>query len=88
MHEEYTEHVNKIVFEEVYMRRKLVLGLTLFIVGILLQVVSDIMDIWIIGVIGGVLWPVGMVIGVNASIAHDKKRNKSPSQQLSEKEDC
>ena len=69
------------------MRRKRILGWTLLIAGILLQVVSDIMDIWLVGVIGGILWPVGMVIGVNAAKVHDKKQNKGPSQRLSKKED-
>ena len=47
------------------MRRKLILGLTLFIGGFLLTEVSHIMDIWIGGVIGRALWPIGMVISIN-----------------------
>ena len=64
------------------MRRKLIIAWILFVTGILLQVVSDIVDIWIIGVIGGILWPVGMVIGVKASIALDqKKQSNDPSEE-------
>ena len=70
------------------MHRKLIIGWALFVAGILLQVVSDTFGIWIIGVIGGVLWPVGMVMGVNASISLDNKQSKDPPHQSSEKEDC
>ena len=56
------------------MCRKLIIGLALFVAGILLDVVSDITDVWIIGVFAGVLWPVGMVIGINALIALKNKR--------------
>ena len=48
------------------MRRKLILGLTLFILGCLLQDVSDIMDIWIFDVIGLILRIVGIVIVLKA----------------------
>ena len=62
------------------MRRKLIIGLILFAVGILLQVASDVFDIWIIGVFGGIVWPAGMVMGVNASIYLDnEKQNNNPS---------
>ena len=62
------------------MRRKLIIGLILFAVGILLQVASDVFDIWIIGVLGGIVWPAGMVMGVNASIYLDnEKQNNNPS---------
>ena len=61
------------------MRRKLVIGYILFVAGILMQEVSDITDIWIIGVFGGLLWPVGMVMVVNTSMSlkHEKQRNHS-----------
>ena len=59
------------------MQRRLAIGCILFVAGILLQVVSDITDIWMIGVFGGLLWPVGMVMGINASMSlkHEKQRN-------------
>lgn len=55
------------------MQWKLIIAWILFVIGILLQLISDIVDIWIIGVIGGILWPVGMVMGVNASIVLNQK---------------
>lgn len=69
------------------MRRKLTFGWIVFIVGILLEVVSDIADISIIGVLAGIVWPVGMVIGVNASISlAQKKQSNDKSNQLREKD--
>lgn len=61
------------------MRRKLIIGSILFVSGILLQIISDITDIWIIGVLGGILWPVGSLMAVNASmfLSHKKQSNDS-----------
>lgn len=56
------------------MRIKLIIGWVLFGVGIILQSVSYITDIWVIRFIGGILWPIGMVMVVNTSIA--LKNNK------------
>lgn len=56
------------------MRRKLIIGWAMFIAGILLQVVSDRFDMWIIGVLGGILWPVGMIMGINASHGLDREK--------------
>ena len=66
------------------MQRKLTIGLIVFATGILLEVVSDITDVWIIGVLGGILWPVGMVMGINALIVlkHNKKSKDSPCQPI------
>ena len=58
------------------MRRKLIIGWILFFIGALLKVVSDTTNVWIIGVLGGIIWPVGLVIGVNASIALDCKKQQ------------
>lgn len=57
------------------MRKKLIIGLILLIVGVLLQNISKNTDIWIIGVMGGIIWPIGLVMSANASIAHDKKKH-------------
>ena len=59
------------------MRRKLILGWIIFVVGILLDVVSDIADIWLIGVVAGIIWPIGMVLGVNASISLNRKKQSN-----------
>ena len=61
------------------MRRKLVIGWILFLIGALLQVVSDIADMWIIGVFGGIIWPVGIIIGINASKSLDHKKQEHDS---------
>ena len=58
------------------MRRKLIIGWILLIAGFLLLEVSYKIDVWIIGVIGRILWPVGLVIGMNASIALDCKKQQ------------
>lgn len=69
------------------MRRKIIVGCILFVVGILLQEVSGIIDIWIIGVFGGILWPIGMIIGINSLIFQKRKRQSSnPSNQSTEKD--
>lgn len=68
------------------MRRKIIIGLILFVMGILLQIVSDVVDVWIIGVFGGILWPVGMVMGIQASISLDNKKQIDNPSQLSDKE--
>lgn len=71
-----------------HMQGKLIVGWILFVAGILLQVASDTFDLWIIGVFGGVLWPVGMVMGINASICIDrKKKNKGSSHKPTADED-
>ena len=54
--------------------KKLATGWVLFLAGILLEVVSDIADIWIIGVLAGILWPVGMVMGINALLLLKHKK--------------
>ena len=56
------------------MQRKLIIGLVMFVAGILLDVASDIADIWILGVVASVLWPIGMVMGINALIALKHKK--------------
>ena len=48
------------------MRKRVTIGLILFIVGILLEEVSEIADIWIIGIFATTLASVGLVVGVNA----------------------
>ena len=62
------------------MRRKLTIGLIMFILGIVLDVISDIANIWIIGVLAGVLWPVGMVIGINALILIKRNKRKDSTE--------
>lgn len=51
------------------MRKKLTIGLLMLVIGMLLQEVSYITDIWIIRVIGGILLPIGMVKSINALIS-------------------
>ena len=46
----------------------------LFVSGILLQELSYMVEIWIIRVLGGVLWPIGMVMIIYAMIANDQKK--------------
>ena len=46
----------------------------LFVIGILLQELSYMAEIWIIRVLGGVLWPIGMVMIIYAMIANDQKK--------------
>ncbi len=70
------------------MRGRLTIGWIMFVAGILLDVVSEIANIWAIGVLAGVLWPVGMVIGINASISlKDAKQSYDHFGPLTEKED-
>ena len=52
----------------------------MFILGIVLDVISDIANIWIIGVLAGVLWPVGMVIGINALILIKRNKRKDSTE--------
>ena len=53
------------------------IGWILFVGGLLLQVLSYWVDIRIIHVLGGVLWPVGMTMCINVMIRHNHiKRNK------------
>ena len=61
------------------MRRKLIIGVSLFVVGILLQIVSDIADTWIIDALGGILWPAGSLIVVNTSICHKQTKQGNDS---------
>ena len=61
------------------MRRKLIIGWILLIAGFLLLEVSYIVDMWIIRVLGRVLWPVGMVMGTNASLACDRQKKNNDS---------
>ena len=56
------------------MNRKLIIGLLLFLSGILLQEVSYAADIWIIRLVGGIIWPIGSVLAVNAAV--QSKQNK------------
>lgn len=56
------------------MRRKLTIGVILFVGGMILQEVSYMADIWIIRVLGGILWPVGMAMGINASMYPKPKK--------------
>ena len=70
------------------MRRKLIIGAILFIAGVLLDVVSDITEIWLIGCVAGILWPVGMVMGINALISlKHKKQDSDQSIPVNEKDD-
>ena len=56
------------------MNRKLIIGLLLFLSGILLQEVSYAVDMWIIRLVGGIIWPIGSVLAVNAAV--QSKQNK------------
>lgn len=56
------------------MRKKYIIGWILFVAGVLLQVVAHMVDILIIHIIGGTLWSSGVVMGVNAAIALDRKK--------------
>ena len=58
------------------MRKKLIIGLILFVAGILLEMVSEITDIWLMRFIGGILLPVGMVMGINASFALQQEKQE------------
>ena len=69
------------------MQKKLIMGLALFTAGILLQVISDRVDIWIIGVLGGILWPVGLVMSVNVLNAHNQKKRRNDSSYDSTEQD-
>jgi len=50
------------------MRRKVLIGLALFVAGILLDIVHETTDIWILGMVAYILWPIGMTMGINALI--------------------
>ena len=54
--------------------RKLIVSLVLFTIGIILQGVSYMNDIWVFRFFGGILWPVGIASGINALIAIICKR--------------
>ena len=66
-----------------YMRIKLALGIIFFVAGILLGVVSEIADLWILGFFAGILWPIGMILGTNALLflKHEKQKelDKEPN---------
>ena len=57
------------------MKTKIIVGLILFVVGIMLDIVSEVTDIWLIRVPAYILWPVGMVIGINALLARKNSNN-------------
>ena len=69
------------------MRRTLTIGLLMFLTGILLEEVSYIAEIWIIRVLGSILWPVGMVMGINALISLKHENNDSHHQLTESDED-
>ena len=57
------------------MKTKIIVGLILFVVGITLDIVSEVTDIWFIEIPASILWPVGMVIGINALLARKNSNN-------------
>lgn len=61
------------------MRKKAIMGWILFLLGVSLQVISDVTDIWIIGFVGGIIWPIGTLIGVKASTAIVAKKQSKES---------
>ena len=61
------------------MRKKLILGSAIFIAGILLYEVSFLVDVWIMRFLGGILWPIGMVMGSNATASLYRKKHSSDS---------
>ena len=69
------------------MRKKLIIGLILFAVGILLDVVYDVTGIFVIRLLAGTLWPLGMVIGTNAFIGLKKKEKRNDSSEPSVEND-
>ena len=68
------------------MRKKLTVGWIIFAVGILLDVVSDVLNIWPIGILAGILWLIGMVIGINALVFLKQKNTDASAQQLKQEE--
>ena len=54
------------------MRIKLVIGLVLFILGMILQEASYVVDIWMLRVIGGIVWPIGLVLFTNELLFRKK----------------
>lgn len=61
------------------MRKKLVIGLIVMVAGMILQELSYIADIWILRVLGGIVWPVGMWISINALISLEQKKKSNDS---------
>ena len=57
------------------LRRKQTLGWIIFYGGIIIDIISETIDIWVIRFILRKIWVVGMCIAVNASIALRKNQN-------------
>lgn len=53
------------------------MGSILFVAGTILEEISYVTDIWMLRVIGSILFPVGMVIAINASLALGQKKRKT-----------
>lgn len=63
------------------MKRKIIIGVILFVLGIVLDIVSEMTDIWFIRAPAYILWPVGMVIGINALIAQKNSKSIDSSEE-------
>ena len=70
--------------KEENMRNRIIIGLILFVAGIILDVVHEIADIWILGVLAFILVPAGMVIGTNALISLRNNKNTNSIHQSTE----
>ena len=69
------------------MRIKLIVGLVLFLLGMILQEVSYVIDMWILRIVGGIMWPVGLVMFTKASLSLKEKKQNDDLSHPSTEED-
>ena len=61
------------------MRRKLIAGWILLIAGFLLLEASYMVDVWLVGVLGRSLWPIGAIIVLKASRVLERNKQEKDS---------
>ena len=69
------------------MKSKKTIGLLMFVAGMILQEVSYIIDLWMLRVIGGIVWPIGMLMFTSATISINRKKQNDDLSQSSIEED-
>lgn len=69
------------------MRVRLIIGVVMFVVGMMLQEVSYISDIWMLRILGGIVWPIGLVVFTRASLSLKEKKQNSGLSHPSEEND-
>lgn len=63
------------------------IGWILFVGGLLIQEFSHMVDTRLLHVLGGVLWPIGMVMSINAMIPRDQENRSNEQEQRSKEQE-